>query len=273
MTRTLQSFNAAHSGPLADEIRKREPWFHNIRLPSGEETAPSHPLGDFPRYKWETLAPHIPEDLTDATVLDIGCNAGFYSLELARRGAKVFAIDHDERYLEQARWVARRFDLPRLIEFRRLGVYDLLRDQPKFPVAFDLVVFMGVLYHLRYPLLGLDIVATRCSGTLVFQTLTVPDGPEAFSNPHPPPPADLPFDQRRRLTDPDWPKLAFIEHRLAADPTNWWVANPACCEGMLRSAGFEITARAGGDIAICRRSPNAPDRFARADLDALRAVC
>src|SRR4051794_6546973 len=84
------------------EIRRLGPWFHNLTLPSGQTTAPDHPLGDFPSFKWQQIAPHVPEDLRGARALDIGCNAGFYSIELAKRGAHVVAVDHDPHYLRQA---------------------------------------------------------------------------------------------------------------------------------------------------------------------------
>ena len=75
------------------------PWFHNIDL-GGVQTAPDHFLGDYPAIKWQRFAHAIPEDLSGKTVLDIGCNGGFYSLEMKRRGAaRVVAIDHDEDYL------------------------------------------------------------------------------------------------------------------------------------------------------------------------------
>jgi tRNA (mo5U34)-methyltransferase len=69
------------------------PWFHNLHLPNGRQTAPDHPLGDFPAFKWRQIAHHVPADLSGKRALDIGCNAGFYSFELAGRGAQVLAID------------------------------------------------------------------------------------------------------------------------------------------------------------------------------------
>ena len=72
-----------------------KPWFHNLHLPNGAQTAPDHPLGDFPANKWAQLSAHIPSNLTGWSVIDIGCNAGFYSFELVRRGAMVTAIDVD----------------------------------------------------------------------------------------------------------------------------------------------------------------------------------
>src|SRR5215210_2007221 len=88
-----------------EEIRRRVAelgdWFHNLNL-NGVQTAPQHFLGDYPMCKWQSFAHAIPSHLHGKTVLDIGCNAGFYSIEMKRRGAvRVVAIDSDERYLAQ----------------------------------------------------------------------------------------------------------------------------------------------------------------------------
>lgn len=228
---------------VEQRIAELAPWFHNLRLPSGHQTAPDHPLGDYPSFKWRDLRVAIPEDLTGWRALDIGCNAGFYSFELARRGAAVLGIDADDHYLRQARWAAELFELDRRIEFRRLQVYDLARLRERF----DLVLFMGVLYHLRYPLLALDLVAEKVGRLLVLQTLTMP-GEEAVESP-----ADLGIDERERLTSAGWPKMAFLERSLAGDPTNWWAPNHACVEAMVRSAGLEMIARPAHEVYVCRR--------------------
>src|SRR5262245_55847232 len=73
------------SEQLARQIAALGDWFHNINL-FGVWTAPTHFLGDFPNLKWKHIATQIPHDLSGATVLDIGCNGGFYSLEMKRRG-------------------------------------------------------------------------------------------------------------------------------------------------------------------------------------------
>src|SRR3546814_10349498 len=86
-----------------DQVAALGPWFHNLHLPDGTETAPDHPLGDFPAFKWQQVTRHLPEDLSGWTALDIGCNAGFYSFELAKRGAMVTGIDIDPAYLHQDR--------------------------------------------------------------------------------------------------------------------------------------------------------------------------
>src|SRR5690606_15383561 len=108
-----------HKGPerMAADLDVREyeirraiedlgPWFHNLRI-NGIETAPDHFLGDYPTFKWETFSHVVPEDLEGRSVLDIGCNAGFYAIEMKRRNAgRVVGIDSDPRYLRQATFAA-----------------------------------------------------------------------------------------------------------------------------------------------------------------------
>lgn len=229
-------------------IAELSPWFHNITLPHGEQTAPNHPLGDFPRFKWNEISSLIPADLRGKTALDIGCNAGFYSLELARRGAEVHAIEPDPHYITQAQWVAEQHGLQDVVHLHQIGIWDLAERIEGMPDAFDLVLFMGVFYHLRHPLLGLDIAAARTAGKMVFQTLTTADDEIART------PNDLPLEGRDSLSMPGWPRMSFIEHSFASDHTNWWVPNAACCEAMLRSAGLRVIARPGHEIYICEKS-------------------
>ncbi len=230
------------------QIETLKPWFHNLHLPDGTQTAPDHALGDFPAYKWARLGPHVPADLTGWTALDIGCNAGFYSIELAKRGAHVTGIDIDPHYLRQARWAAEQYGLSGQIRLRQMQVYDLARLNE----TFDLVLFMGVFYHLRYPMLGLDIVAQTVRRRLVFQTLTMPgkDVVEATDG--------LTINNREAMREPGWPKMAFIEHTFEGDPTNWWAANHAGVLAMLRSAGMRVTDCLGHELYLCEPNPERP---------------
>ena len=74
---------------LRERVAELSPWFHNIDLGHGVWTAPEHFLGDYPGFKFHRFADALPADLTGKTVLDIGCNAGFYSVEMKQtRGRK-----------------------------------------------------------------------------------------------------------------------------------------------------------------------------------------
>lgn len=227
-----------------DDIRRRVEalgdWFHNINL-KGVWTAPNHFLGNYPMVKWQRFVDRIPADLTGKTVLDIGCNGGFYSLEMKRRGAqRVLAIDIDPKYLTQARFAAEVCQAD--IEFRQLSVYDV--DQ--LGEQFDFVLFMGVLYHLRHPLLALDKLASIVRERLIYQTMIRGSTREANI------PADFDFWDEDRFKEPDFPCAYFIENRYAGDPSNWWIPNRPAAEAMLRSAGFDILDHPESEVWICQ---------------------
>lgn len=228
---------------VQQEIDALAPWFHNLHLPGGIQTAPDHFLGDFPSFKWKRISRMIPEDLTGWKILDIGCNAGFYAIELARRGGQVTAIDLDEHYLNQAEWAAEKFGVSRQIIFKKMQVYDLATLEEEF----DLVWFMGVFYHLRYPMLALDILSRKCSNLLLFQSLSMPGREEEEV------PGNIDIDDRERLEAKGFPKMAFIEQKLAGDPTNWWVPNTSAVKAMLRSCGFEITGNPDDETYLAKK--------------------
>lgn len=228
------------SSEIETRVRALGEWFHNMDL-AGIETAPTHPLGDYPRMKWSRFAHAIPQNLRGKTVLDIGCNAGFYALEMKRRGAdRVVGIDHDPRYLAQAKLAAEVCGLD--IELRQMSVYEVNELGDKF----DLVLFMGVLYHLRHPLLALDILREHVVGdVLVFQSmLRGSDDVTAIAE-------DYPFAESRIFDAPAYPKMHFVERKYAGDETNWWIPNRACAEAMLRSAGFRVTDHPEPEVFIC----------------------
>ena len=235
--------DSPHHASLRARIAALGPWFHNMRL-GGEWTAPEHFLGDYPAVKWRHYAGLLPEDLRGSTVLDIGCNGGFFSLEMKRRGAdRVLGIDSDETYLEQARFAAETEGLD--IEFRRLSVYDVgcLGER------FDIVFFLGVFYHLRHPLLALDLIHEHAArDLLVFQTMQRGGIQQRALAP------DYDFSETAIFDDPAYPRMHFIEHSYAGDPTNWWAPNRAAVEAVLRSAGFDILSRPEDETYFCRRA-------------------
>jgi tRNA (mo5U34)-methyltransferase len=226
---------------IRQKIEALGPWFHNIDL-HGIRTAPDHFLGNYPHVKWRKFADAIPADLSGKTVLDIGCNAGFYSIEMKRRGAdRVLGIDFDEAYLAQARFASEVAGAD--IEFQKLSVYDVGALMERF----DVVLFMGVLYHLRHPLLALDLIREHVAkDVLVFQSMQ--RGSNGVSQIE----ENYPFWNYELFNEPRFPKLHFIEHRYADDPTNWWIPNSACVEAMLRSSGFEIVQHPESEVYICR---------------------
>lgn len=229
---------------IEQKVRELGKWFHNMNL-QGVWTAPQHFLGDYPGLKWRQFEHAIPADLHGWTVLDIGCNAGYYSIEMKRRGAdRVVGIDFDERYLAQARFAASISQVD--IDFRKLSIYDVARLGERF----DLVLFMGVLYHLRHPLLALDLLKEHAVGNLlVFQSLL--RGSEEAGRLEP----DYPFVETEVFSRPDFPCMYFIEQSYSGDQTNWWIPNRACAEAMLRSAGFQIVDHPEQEVFICRPKP------------------
>lgn len=229
-----------------DELRERidalGPWFHNINL-KGVWTAPDHFLGDYPGSKFREFADALPRDLSGLTVLDIGCNAGFYSLEMCQRGAaRVFGVDSDDRYLAQARLAAEVLGCEQ-VEFAKLSVYDVGAIGERF----DLVLFMGVLYHLRHPLLALDLIREHVAGDmLIFQSMQRGSDEVAVVD------GDYAFAETAIFEQPGFPRLHFVEREYSKDWTNWWVPNRACSEAMLRAAGFRIESQPEDEVYICR---------------------
>ena len=237
---------------LRERVDALAPWFHNIDLGDGLWTAPDHFLGDYPNFKFARFDHALPSDMTGKSVLDIGCNAGFYAIEMKRRGAaRVVGIDSDERYLAQARLAAETLGFDGIV-FRNLSVYDVARLGEQF----DLVIFMGVLYHLRHPLLALDLIREHVAGDLLlFQTMQ--RGSDAVTDVPDNHPFHMPgtFDPSPIFDEPGYPRMHFIERNYADDWTNWWAPNAACSGAMLRAAGFAIEAHPEAEVFLARIAP------------------
>ena len=199
---------------LRSEIAKEPYWFHRIELAPGLVT----PGWQDP--KVEKL-PYfgLPDEMGGLRVLDIGCSEGFFSFEAERRGAaEVVAIDSSPDAI-------RRFGICRAaLDFRTTGyltnVYDL---NPRSFGTFDFIMFFGVLYHLRHPLLALEKIHAVCTGTLLLQSFSFEDpavGDAATAKFHP-------FGIKSG--PPDAPRY---------DPTVFWVPNAACVRDMMLHVGF-----------------------------------
>jgi tRNA (mo5U34)-methyltransferase len=113
--------------------------------------------------------------------------------------------------------------------------------------AFDIVLFLGVLYHLRHPLLALDLIREHVAAELLlFQSM------QRGSIEVEPLEKDHDFWTEGIFDEPGYPKLHFIEHKYAHDWTNWWVPNRSCTEAMLRSAGFQIVGHPEDEVYVCQ---------------------
>jgi tRNA (mo5U34)-methyltransferase len=133
------------------------------------------------------------------------------------------------------------------IEFRKLSVYDVGALGEKF----DLVIFMGVLYHLRHPLLALDLIREHVAANLmIFQSMQRGSN-EVFDTEE-----DYPFSATEIFEDHDFPCAYFIEKKYSEDPTNWWVPNRSCAEAMLRSSGFTILEHPEDEVYVCKVDPD-----------------
>ncbi|MFN2238744.1 MAG: DUF1698 domain-containing protein [Thermoanaerobaculia bacterium] len=157
-------------------IREHGRWWHEIELAPGIVT----PGDDSNRMKLPILDEiGFPRDMRGLRALDLGCSDGYFSFEMEKRGADVVAVDFvPENYTGFA--VARKI-LGSSVEYRMDNVYNLA---PESYGAFDIVLFMGVLYHLRNPLGGLDAIrsVTREGGRMFVGTMMIdehfqlPDG-------------------------------------------------------------------------------------------------
>jgi tRNA (mo5U34)-methyltransferase len=185
-------------------------WYHSIDLGDGIVT---RGIDDTP-VRLARL--DLPASLAGQAVLDIGAWDGFFSFEAERRGAsRVVAADYYSWHgggwgSKQGFELARR-TLGSKVEDVDIDVMDL---SPDLIGTFDVVFFLGVLYHLRHPLLALERVASVTRKLLILETVV-----------------DLVGINR--------PAAAFYPGReLNGDPTNWWAPNVPGLHGMLKDVGF-----------------------------------
>ncbi|MBF0291528.1 MAG: DUF1698 domain-containing protein [Nitrospinae bacterium] len=182
-------------------------WYHTIDLGHNVITKGAvNTILRLPRYQ-------LPENLSGLRVLDIGANNGFFSIEASRRGAKVVAMD---KWRDDGAAPREQFDLAckatgATVEAYDLDVYDLSPD--RFGV-FDMTFFLGVLYHLKHPILALEKVASVTKGTMIMETHV-------------------------DALDLDYPSAVYYTgSQINQDPTNYWGPNPLAVEAWVVEAGF-----------------------------------
>jgi tRNA (mo5U34)-methyltransferase len=220
---------------LIEEIETLGPWFHNYEIACDIWTNPSTPPGvDYPLSRWRLIEPLLP-DVKGKSCLDVGCSSGFFSLKLKELGAAyVLGVDSGEqpRAIEQARFAASTLGLD--VDFRILSAYDLASLDRKF----DLVLFMGVFYHLRHPLVALEGVRAVCGGTIIFQTVTTGHQRRFSENEHRPM-ANVGLCSGV-IAGRQFPAMHFVEGALDNDTSCWFVPNLQGVAAILRSCGFTL---------------------------------
>lgn len=138
-------------------------WYHRIDMGGGVFTPGTRNQA----LVFNLYASRLPSDLAGARVLDLGANACGLSVEFARRGAKVVAIEHSEIYVRQARFVVEHLGLASAIEIHNGDLFSAI-DHGEF----DIVCYVGLSYHIRHPQLALDMLSWVCRGHLVASTQT-----------------------------------------------------------------------------------------------------
>jgi tRNA (mo5U34)-methyltransferase len=210
-------------------------WYHTIELGHGLVT----PGADNSPERLARL--RLPASFAGQTVLDVGSWDGFFAFEAERRGAaRVLATDsyswHGSGWGNKAGFELARAALNSRVEDLDIDVMDLA---PERTGVFDVVFFLGVLYHVRHPLLALERVASVTRKCLVLETVV-----------------DLLGYPR--------PAMAFFQgSELNNDPTNWWAPNIEGAEAMLRSVGFQR-------VEVVTPAPSAAYRAARAVYHSLQ---
>ena len=214
------------------------PWFHSIDLGGGVVT----PGRDDTAARLDIL--RIPEDLAGKSVLDVGAWDGFFSFEAERRGARrVLATDSfawsGEGWSTKEGFEYARAALGSRVEDLEIDVMELSPEA--VGGTFDVVLCLGVLYHMRHPLLMVEKVASVTGELLILETHV-----------------DMTWTRR--------PAMAmYPSHELDLDPTNWWGPNPEAVVGMLRAAGFtdvEVVTPDGTGYRLARSLRRLPRHLA-----------
>jgi len=241
-----------------DEIRARVerlgPWFHCIELGGGLRTKTESAIGEpveHPRPTWEKVTACLPKEMAGRSLLDVGCNAGFYAVELKRRGAgRVLGVDSQRNLVRQALFVRDVLGLD--IEYRRMSVYDL---DPRELGQFDVTLALGLVYHCKHLVLALERLYAVTRELLVLETAIYPPekSPGSFT---------YEVGGLRPLLHP----LAYVENPGEAKEAiyNWFLPGVEALCALARNVGFDEVevfpaTQTDRTILACRKREPYPD--------------
>src|SRR6185503_10034524 len=239
---------------IRSRVEKLGPWFHYIKLGNGLATKSASAIGeplDHPQPTWEKIRVTIPEDLSGKSVLDVGCNAGFYAIETKRRGAsRVLGVDSQRKLIRQASFVRDLLGLD--IEYRKLTVYD--RD-PHELGQFDIVLALGLVYHCKHLVLALEKLFGVTRELLILETAIYPPGALPLA-------ADYKINDITSTLHP----IAYVENPPDAKEAiyNWFLPSVGALRALVRNVGFddvEVFPATQDDrvILACRKRQPFPD--------------
>jgi tRNA (mo5U34)-methyltransferase len=232
---------------ILTELKRLEPWFHRIDLGDGLFTKTESVMGepvDHPQGPWQTIQTLLPRDLSGKSLLDVGCNAGFYAFEAKRRGAsRVLGVDGQRQHVRQALFVRKLLGLD--VQFRRLNVYEL---SPRAVGQFDITLALGLLYHLKHPILALENLYRVTKDLLVIETAIMPPErtPESFMHP---------LGEQQMQLHP----LCLVENPATAKEQifNWFLPSIEALKSWLRATGFGevevVEAKNERAVITCRK--------------------
>jgi tRNA (mo5U34)-methyltransferase len=210
-------------------IKAQSFWYHRIYLGNGIYTMPS----TLAEQLWALIKPTFPGDLKGASMLDVGCNAGLFSILAKLQGAgRVLGIESIHIFIDQAEYIRNIWQMD--MEYRLMDAHDI----GKIDEEFDLVMFAGILYHLKNPLQVLEDIGRRCRDAVVVETEIIPEDPRNLVVARLGPPGKI------ELTATTKGFMKFYERdEMNGDGSNWWAPDTECLLGMLRVAGFKYFSR------------------------------
>jgi len=235
-----------------DEVQQKVqalgPWFHCIDLGNDLKTKSRSAAGepvDHPAGTWEKVRHCLPQNLSGIDVLDVGCNAGFYAIEIKRLGARrVLGLDAQRHHVRQALFVRRVLGLD--IEYRRMSVYDLNRRSVG---RFDITLALGLIYHCKHLVLALERLFEVTRELLILETAILPleKTPVSF--------VDIPAGGAATLHP-----LVFAENLpdMKEPAFNWFLPSVNALRALLTNVGFDevklFDVKRDRAIILCRKT-------------------